>query len=215
MKIVNVEQGTIEWLECRYGKIGGTLSKGLTVKSDTLMLHLIAEMLEDFEPEDTYVSSDMQRGNDLEPFARIEAEKYIGIKFIQHGWLQSEECELIGISPDGLSECETVAIEIKCPSAKKHIETVINNEIPSDNIDQCIHYFTVNPKLEKLYFISYRPENKIRPLFVKLATRETIVNIGTKAKQVNVSIDDTSKDRLKSAIELQEQIVEKIESLTF
>ena len=60
MKRIEVQQGTIEWHECRFRKIGGSTSKQLFVKSDTLKIDLVGRMLEDFEDEDSYTSADME-----------------------------------------------------------------------------------------------------------------------------------------------------------
>ena len=43
-----LEQGSQEWHEIKWGKIGGTLSKGLFVKSDTLLIDILSQRLEDF-----------------------------------------------------------------------------------------------------------------------------------------------------------------------
>ena len=64
----DITQGTADWLELRHGKITGTASKGLFVKSDTLLIDLISQHIEDWELEDSYSSADMVRGNELEPF---------------------------------------------------------------------------------------------------------------------------------------------------
>ena len=40
--------------------------------------------------------------------------------------------------------------------------------------------FTVNDKLETLYFASYRPQNNIVPLSVRKLTRKSIVDVGFK-----------------------------------
>ena len=182
----DIQQGTAEWLELRHCKIGGSLAKGLFVKSDNLLDQILSEKCEDFDlfGTDDYVSSDMVRGTELEPLARTELSKYTGIEFKQVGWLQCEENDLLGISPDGISEDETVCCEIKCPGAKMHLQTIKANEIPLENLDQCIHYFTVNPKLKTLYFCSFRPENKYKALFVKELNRDSVINLGTKAKPV-------------------------------
>lgn len=178
----NIVQGTEEWHRERYGKIGGSTSKGLFVESDTLLDEILSERLEPFEiDEDAYIDNSMQRGIELEPMGRVEISDYSGIDFKECGWMQSSECDLIGISPDGLSEDETASCEIKCPSKKKHTSTIRKNEIPSDNIHQCLHYFTVNPKLQKHYFVSFRPESKY-PLFVKLLTRDSLVDLGLTVK---------------------------------
>jgi len=177
-----IKQGSEEWHKIRYGKIGGTLSKGLFIKSDTLLEDVLSELCEEFDLKDSYQNEAMIRGSELEPEARKALSSYLGIGLLETGWLQCEENEFLGISPDGISECETITAEIKCPASKKHLQTIRNNDIPNDNIHQCLHYFTVNPKLEKHYFCSYRPENIYKPIFVKELTRDSLIDLGTKAK---------------------------------
>jgi hypothetical protein len=175
-----LDQKSLEWFEIKWGKIGGTLSKGLHTKGDTLFIDLLSQHIEEFEPSDSWENEHTKRGNDLEPFAIEYLEKYTGYKFNQFGWLQSEENELLGISPDGLIEDLTIACETKCFARKKHTEILLTREIPLDNIHQLVHYFTVNPKLEELYFCAFRPEAVTS--FVKRLTLNSEVNIGTKAK---------------------------------
>lgn len=179
---IDIKQGSPEWLELKYNKIGGTKSKQLFVDSNTLLIDMVGRFLEDYEEEDSFLSSDMERGNDLEPYARKELNKYTGLEFKEVGFLQCEENDLIGISPDGITDDNKFSCELKCPARKKHTQTIINNEIPSDNIHQCLHYFTVNPELEAHFFASFRPENKIKPLFVKKLTRDTLIDLGFKKK---------------------------------
>jgi hypothetical protein len=178
----NMEQRTIEWHEIKHSKIGGTLSKGLFVKSDTLLIDLLSQCIEEYEGEESYISSDMQRGIDLEPYAREALANEVFVSFKEVGFLQSDSIPLLGLSPDGITDDDTAACEIKCPSAKKHTSTILANEIPSDNIHQCLHYFTVNPKLEILYFASYRPECLVKPLWWTAITLFTPIDLGTKAK---------------------------------
>jgi hypothetical protein len=178
----NTIQGTPEWLELRWGKITGTASKGLFVKSDTLLIDLIAQNTEDWEMEDSYVSNDMIRGSELEVYAREAISDELFISFKEVGFLQNAAIPILCISPDGISEDDTIMLEIKCPKAKKHTETLLANEIPSDNIHQVLHYFTVNPKLETMYFVSYRPESKVKSLWYKALTKDSEIDLGTKAK---------------------------------
>jgi hypothetical protein len=211
----NITQGTEEWHNIRYAKIGGTLSKGLFIESDTLMLDLLAEMVEPIQlDDDSYESKDMMRGVELEPLARQELSKYIGVELIECGWLQCEEIDILGISPDGISQCETISAEIKCPQAKKHTSTIYYNEIPKDNIHQCLHYFTINPKLEKHYFCSFRPES-IKTIFVKELTRESLIDLGTKAKPNIKTIEEWVSIAKDKAIKLQADLKIAIESLNF
>ena len=210
----DIIQGSDEWHRLRWGKIGGSTSKGLFVKSDTLLIELVSEITEQFEHEESFVSDDMIRGNELEPIAREQAISYTGINFLQTGWLQCEEIGILGISPDGLSECEKYALEIKCPNRKKHTKTIIEGLIPSDNIHQCLHYFTVNPKLERLYFVSYRPES-VKPLFIKYIDRATIIDLGTKAKPINKTIAEWVVIAKNEAILIQKEIEKIVNQISF
>lgn len=199
-------QRSEEWRELKHAKIGGTLAKGLFVKSDTLMIDILSQMLEDYEDEDNYISSDMQRGIDLEPFAIAALEKEIFVEFKQVGFLQNAAIPLLGISPDGITEDETIMVEVKCPGAKKHAETILADEIPNDNIHQVLHAFTVNPKLVRMYFVSYRWENKIKPLWHKMLTKDSEINLGTKAKPVVKTVAEWVEIARDNAEDLNKQI---------
>ncbi len=211
----DIVQGTEDWHRIKWGKIGGTRSDGLFTKGNDLLLTLLSETTEDFElEEDGYTSSVMQRGIDLQPLALSEAIEYTGINFVEVGWLERIDNPLLGISPDGISECLRASIEIKCPQSKRHIKTILLNDVPDDNINQCIHYFTVNDKLEEHYFVSFRPE-AIKKIFVKKLTRSSFVNIGTDKKPVMRSIDElTIMAKLEAEI-LSKQIEYKTAILKF
>lgn len=212
----NVDQQSSEWFELKWGKIGGTRAKELFIKTDTLFFKLLAEHIEPFDEdtEDGFQSEAMERGNFLEPQARLEAEKYIGVEFLECGWIQSDN-ELMGISPDGITADFTIQIEVKCPGAIAHLKICVADAIPLEYINQCVHAFTVNDKLEKLYFVSYRPECTIKPLFVKELTRDSLVNNGTIAKPVMVEISHLVTVSYVEAELLQEQIKETINKLNF
>jgi hypothetical protein len=211
----DIEQHSEEWHEVRYGKIGGTLSKGLFVKSDTLLEDVLSELCEEFDLQENYQSYDMVRGSELEPEARKALSAYLGIELLEVGWLQCEENEYLGISPDGISEDETISAEIKCFAKKKHLSTIRANDIPNDNIHQCLHYFTINPKLQKHYFCSYRPENIYKPIFVKELTRESLINLGTKAKPIIKTVNEWVEIAKKEGELLKEQITIELNKLKF
>lgn len=228
-----IEQNSEEWFLIKWGKIGGTLSKGLFVDSDTLFIDILSQHIEPYEDLETYDSQDMIRGKELEPRAFEYISKYTGIDFKLSGWLQSEENKLLGISPDGISECERFATEIKCLGRKAHTEIIYKNKTPKEKIPQIVHYFTVNTKLEKLWFIGYRPES-IKP-FIEEFTRDSIIDMGWKKKiEIEVigakgtpikskiesvtdwrTIDEWTKIALQKAKELEEQITETINKLKF
>ena len=177
----NIEQKSEEWFRLKWGKIGGTASNGLFNKTDTLAIDILSQRCEEYEHIEGFVSDDMARGNFLEPKAREYLEKLTNLTFEETGWLQSEENELLGISPDGITPDETVQCEIKCFGRKNHYKTLLEEEIPRENLAQVIHAFTVNPKLESLYWIAYRPESPSP--FVQEVTRDTLFDMGWKLKR--------------------------------
>lgn len=202
----DVEQGTEAWHRLRWGKVGGVLAKSLLGKPETLISHIGSCQLEPFYMEDDpYINSDMQRGIDLEPIARGELSKYIGVELLPVGWLQSTVIPIIGVSPDGVSADLTISCSIKCPGKNKHAATLYGGIIPDDNIDQVLHEFTVNPNLEKCYFLSFRPECE-HPMFVRYLTRDSIVDMGTKAKPVCKPVSEWVSILQAAAITLQENV---------
>lgn len=211
----DITQRTIEWHELKHGKIGGVLSKGLFIKSDTLLIDILSQRMEEFEPaEDGFMSDAMERGHEFEPFARQYLNDYTGLDFLETGWLQCEENELLGISPDGITDCEEYQCEIKCFGRKKHYEVLLNNAIPLENIAQIVHGFTVNPKLKALYFIAFRPEAPSH--FIRKIDRDTIVNLGTKAKPVELTVQGwvykalNAADELLADIKVKEQLLSNL-----
>ena len=216
MKIhYEIEQHSEEWFRKKWGKIGGTRSKQILIKSDTLLIDLLAELTEPFDEDndENYKSDAMENGSFLEPQARIELTKYCGVEFLEVGWIQSDN-PLLGVSPDGISECATIGCEIKCPQAKEHLRTCLTNEIPLKHIDQCVHNFQVNTELKEFYFMSYRPES-IKPMFVKKLTRESLVNIGTDAKPVIKNISDVIELKETAIKQLEVKIKESLNKLKF
>ena len=177
----DIDQGTKEWHQLRWGQVGGTRSAGLFIDSDTLMLDLVAERTEQWEDDGGFQSYDMIRGQELEPVAIKEIESTLGINLPPAGWISSD-IEGFGVSPDGLSDCETIACEVKCLSRKEHVKLCLDGDIPKKYIHQCLHYFSVNPNLKRLIFCAFRPESEIRPMFIKELYRDSIIDLGQTEK---------------------------------
>lgn len=212
----DIIQGTEAWDKIRYGKIGGTKSGGLFKDSDTLFYELLAEHTEPFEPNyDAFETPAMLRGHELEPRARYELEQYVGIEFIEVGWLQCENNPIVGISPDGISSDETAMCELKCLGGKKHVEIALMDGIHKDYLYQLVHYFTVNPKLETLYFAAYRPENQYRSLVVRTLKRDTILNVGTEKKMINCAVSDLVETSTVAALVMKARIDKAINEMKF
>lgn len=208
----NIEQGSLEWHQIRYGKVGGSTSKQLHVKSDTLLNELVSCRLEPFNPDNAegFQNAAMQRGSELEPEARLALETATGLKFEEFGWLEMDGCQLMGISPDGLTSDMKIGCELKCPSRAVHTRYVREGVLPSDYIDQVVQFFAVNEKLEYVWFASFRPESDI-PLFKVRVGKGDEINVGTKSKPVIKTVGLHALDKRIIGFKLQGQIVAEVE----
>lgn len=211
----NITQGTEEWHRIRWGKIGGTSSSQLHTKTDTLLNRLVAQRMEEYDPtEDGFTSNAMERGHELEPFARKAASEYTGIQFNEVGWIEHDSISILGMSPDGLSEDETVVLEIKCPGLENHIRYIREDIIPSAYMDQVISPFAISDNVEAVYFCSFRPECS-KPLFIKKVTRGTEVNVGTVARPVMMTVGTRALEKMALASALEQQVKTEVERINF
>ena len=140
----DIEQGTDEWHAARRGIITasviGQLITAKTIKvaaNDTsrqLTAHLVAERITGYT-EPTFVSADMERGNWDEPIARdIYSEHYSPA--VEVGLMVREiDGHRLGYSPDGLVGTDGL-IEIKSRRQKKHLATILADEVPLENMAQ-------------------------------------------------------------------------------
>lgn len=140
----DVEQGTDEWHALRRGIITASVvgqfitpSSIKPANNDTsrsLAIHLVAERITGYT-EPVFVSSDMERGNFDEPFAReIYSEHYAPVT--ETGFMIRDDFGFpIGFSPDGLVGDDGL-IEIKSRRQKKHLATILADEAPIENMAQ-------------------------------------------------------------------------------
>lgn len=139
-----LEQGTDEWLAARCGivtaSVVGQLITPKTVKpasndySRALTAHLAAERITGYV-EPVYVNADMERGSLDEPYAReIYSENYA--EATEVGFMVRDDFGFrLGYSPDGLVGDDGL-IEIKSRKQKKHLATILADEVPLENMAQ-------------------------------------------------------------------------------
>jgi putative phage-type endonuclease len=129
MIIVDVEQRSPQWLALRRGAITASKADRLLTpaKVRELALELATERLVRELPEQP-ITAAMQRGIDLEPTARLRHAFEAGVHVDEIGFCWHAELEgWVGCSPDGLVGNDGL-VEIKCPSSKRHLETLISRE---------------------------------------------------------------------------------------
>lgn len=134
----HMEQRSPEWFAARCGivtasVVGKLLTPTLKVAdNDTsrgVVAGLVAERITG-EVEQSFVTDDMYRGIEAEPYAR---DLYSGHyeQAVEVGFLRLDEADwTLGVSPDGLVGTEG-GIEIKAPRAKGHVMTILADEVPS------------------------------------------------------------------------------------
>lgn len=155
-RFYDIDQRTDEWFQLRAGKITGSqLSKimsGTTTQGfKDIINRLASERLHGKRlEEDSYISSDMQRGIDLEPVAIEVFERETLIKIEKGGFW--EYSETIGDSPDGNFKGGT--LEVKCVKYNTIERYHLEQKIPSEYIYQCQHHLLCSGS-DYGYFMAY------------------------------------------------------------
>lgn len=122
--------------------------------SRALILALAAERITK-AVEDTFVTHDMWRGVDAEPYARdLYAEHCTKEPVTEVGFMIRDfDGFSIGFSPDGLVGDDGL-IEIKAPRRKGHLSTVVSNEVPAHHMAQLQTGLLVSGR-DWIDFVSY------------------------------------------------------------
>jgi len=110
-----------------------TISDGDTARA--VLSSLAAERVTGLT-EETPTTGDMWRGVIAEPFARDAYAEHCRVEVEEVGLIVRDlDGMRIGYSPDGLVGDDGL-IEIKCPRAKSHLETVLSGTVPTQHMAQ-------------------------------------------------------------------------------
>lgn len=154
-----MEQGSSEWLEARLGHVTAScfadvMAQGKGITRIKYMRRLVAERLTG-KPFESYYNRDMERGNEQEPYARMEYEATTGnivqeVGFIKHPIL------LAGASPDGLIDHDG-GMEIKSVKPTVQIETIERGSCPYEHAAQVQGNLWITGR-SWWDFVSYSPD---------------------------------------------------------
>lgn len=192
--IERVYETTNDWLVAREGTFTGTKISALKAKPRTTgveindkvynnaTIEMVAGVMTTPDGIDTPWKDDRQRGLMLEWEAlQALADRFpnMGIKKLDRTIWFTNESELIGSSPDGISTDGETAIETKCLSSVKHLTYYIehldnNNTPPKEFKEQVIQYFVCHDKIKRVMLAFYDPRfnDEQYQMFVIILKRE-------------------------------------------
>jgi putative phage-type endonuclease len=172
MQILNMTQGSAEWLQARCGVLTSSEFQTLLMKGkgsapsktrQTLLMKKAAERITG-TPTESYSNGYMERGHEQEPVARELYEESTGSKVQECGFILNEG---FGSSTDGLVEDDGV-VEIKSRMAHLQIELLMSGEVPKEHQAQLQGGMMVSGR-NWADFIAYSPN---MPLFIKRVARD-------------------------------------------
>lgn len=133
MRIIDVEQGSPEWIQARLGVVTASRMDQIitpkTMKPSASQAKLLATLCAEWflgVPMDEYVSPFMERGTQMEASAVTAYEMLREVDTAKVGFCLMAN-ELVGASPDRLVETDGT-LEIKCPSAETHMLYLIDQQ---------------------------------------------------------------------------------------
>jgi len=149
MKIMNLEQGSEEWLSWRKTVITATdiaVILGISPYATPYQLWQRKQGL----IEEQFVNGAMKRGSHLEPLARDKFIEEYGIT-MEPVVAEHSDHAFIGASLDGISPCGRYILEIKCNGDARHAE-VKKGIIPDFHTAQMQHQMLVTGANKCFYY---------------------------------------------------------------
>lgn len=164
MKLVQVIQGTPEWLHVRTGRItasrmGDVMAKRLRGNDEMACrrdyrMELVCERLTGRAAEH-YVSREMEWGTEHEQFARAAYEVACGEIVDQVGFIIHPTMDWSGASPDSMVGANG-GLEIKAPKTATHLEWMMAGVVPKEHEPQMMWNIACGER-EWWDFLSFDP----------------------------------------------------------
>lgn len=175
--LLDCAQGSDEWKNARLGiPTASQFNRILTAggkpseQATAYMAELIAEKITG-QPQDGFVSEDMQRGIELEPQARAAYEFESGNAVEQIGGVYLDEHKTVMCSPDGLMPELKKGLEIKCPKLATHIRYILDGQLPAAYKLQVQGALWITG-YDTWDFVSYHPDYTPCPTWILTVPRD-------------------------------------------
>lgn len=175
---IDIQQRSQEWYTARLGKVTASRLSDVVAKIKTgeaagragYRAQLVAERLTG-KPQESFQSQSMDWGTEAEPLARATYEARTGNLVDAVGFVTHPAIELAGASPDGFIGNDGL-IEIKCPTTKTHIDTLVNQSVPSKYIPQMLWQMACTGR-DWCDFVSFDPRMPINlQIFIHRVNRD-------------------------------------------
>lgn len=178
MIVLDLEQGTQEWLQARCGTPSASkfdmivTSTGSPSKQAKKYLYQLAGERVIGKPVESYKSAAMERGIEMEGEAADLYELLTDAEVKRVGICYSDEVKAFSCSPDRLIG-EDGLLEIKCPEIHTHVEYLLSGTAPTDYFQQLQGQLLVTGR-EWVDFMSYYPG--LKPLIVRVKRDEKFLS---------------------------------------
>lgn len=179
MKIHDVEQGTLDWMNLHIGLVSASglanlMTPGFeTRKGEMPRTYLYRKAAEAWrnQPLIGFTTFATEQGMIVEeearPFYELETGKTVKVV----GFITNDD-NTAGCSPDGVIVGEECGLEIKCPEAHTHVKYLLEGILPVDYVAQVFGSLYVTG-YAKWVFMSYR--RKFPPLILEITRDEAIM----------------------------------------
>ena len=141
--MADMVQGSPEWLDVRCGKVTAfRVADVLAVKRDgkptaereRYLMELVGERLTGLATSH-YLTGPMLEGSEREPQAADAYAFLHGADIDKVGFVEHPSIAMAGASPDRLV-VDLGLVEIKCPTLRTHLDTLLTGEIPEQYLPQ-------------------------------------------------------------------------------
>jgi putative phage-type endonuclease len=173
-----MEQRSPEWYAARLGKVTASrvadiiakTKSGYSTSRANYMAELVCERLTG-KQGDFYQNAAMVWGTETEPMARSAYEAHSGNLVTETGLVLHTSIADAGASPDGLID-EDGLVEIKCPNTSTHIDTLLDEKVPSKYVTQIMWQMACTER-KWCDFVSFDPRMpEHMQIFVKRVERD-------------------------------------------
>jgi putative phage-type endonuclease len=173
-----LQQGTDEWRQARCGSVGASdapkvvrrTKTGYSADRATLLANKLLERLT-LMPVEIYKTPAMLRGTDLEPEARLRYAIQKNVEVEEVGIVLHPRVQWSHASPDGIVEGSGL-VEIKCPLAAAHLDTLLTQTTANDHIVQMQWQMACTGK-PWCDYVSYHPDfPRAMQLWIKRVPRD-------------------------------------------